>query len=254
MFQKERYEQIYNILQERNSATVQYLQKRLFVSEATIRRDLEAMEQTGVIQRVWGGAMLPTLDKDIPSFVRDKTNVDKKEKIAEIAAALVPDSASIFVDSSTTCHHLVPYFAAKQQLVVITSSLNMQSLLNENTVAKVYLLGGHVFENNILTGHIAVESVRQFHADLMFFSCSGISAAGGITSIESRVVEVVREMMHRAEKRVLLCDSSKVGRDYLWSLATLNDVDYVIMDAVPDDAELVAALGSKLITNAKQFK
>ena len=88
MFQKERYEQIYNILKERQSATVQYLQKRLYVSEATVRRDLEVMEQTGAIQRVWGGAMLPALDKDIPSFVRDKTNNDKKKRLRRLLPVL----------------------------------------------------------------------------------------------------------------------------------------------------------------------
>jgi DeoR/GlpR family transcriptional regulator of sugar metabolism len=254
MFQKERYEQIYNILKERQSATVQYLQKRLYVSEATVRRDLEVMEQTGAIQRVWGGAMLPALDKDIPSFVRDKTNNDKKEKIAEIASRLVPNSASIFIDSSTTCHRLVPYLAERRQLVIITSSLQLGQLLTKNTAVSLNLLGGNVFEGNILTGHAAVASVRQYHADIMFFSCSGITSQEGVSSIEARVVEVVQEMMRRSGKRVLLCDSSKVGKHFLWTLADLDALDCVIMDKVPEDAALVNALGERLITNAKQLK
>ena len=70
MFQNERCAKIYEILQQRGSVTVQYLEKQLYVSEATIRRDLDAMEKNGLLQRVWGGAMLHTVDKDIPSFVR----------------------------------------------------------------------------------------------------------------------------------------------------------------------------------------
>ena len=254
MFQKERYDQIYNILKERKSATVQYLQKHLFVSEATVRRDLEAMEQAGALQRVWGGAMLPTIDKDIPSFVRDKTNKDKKEKIAEIASHLVPDCASVFIDSSTTCHHLVPFLAERRQLVIITSSLQMGQMIAENTTASLNLLGGNVFEGNILSGHAAVAAVRQYYTDLMFFSCSGITAHEGVSSIESRVVEVVQEMMRHSGKKILLCDSSKVGKHFLWSLADFDALDYVIMDRVPDDETLVSVLGKKLITDAEQIK
>ena len=81
MFQKERYEQIYSILQERQSATVRYLQNSLHVSEATVRRDLSEMENLGLLQRVWGGAMLQTTaDKDPPAFVRVKANNEKKGK------------------------------------------------------------------------------------------------------------------------------------------------------------------------------
>ena len=77
MFQKERYEQIYSILQERQSATVRYLQNSLHVSEATVRRDLSEMENLGLLQRVWGGAMLQTTaDKDPPAFVRVKASKD----------------------------------------------------------------------------------------------------------------------------------------------------------------------------------
>lgn len=255
MFQNERCAKIYEILQQRGSVTVQYLEKQLYVSEATIRRDLDAMEKSGLLQRVWGGAMLRTVDKDIPSFVRMKSNQDKKEKIASIASAFLKSSSSIFFDSSTSCLPLVPYIAELKNITVVTSSLKMSLQLVRNSDAAVNLLGGTVYEDYILSGYLAVNSVRQFHTDMMFFSCSGISSAYGITSIEPKVVEVCKEMMKHTSLKILLCDSSKVGRDALLCLADLNNVDYVIMDEIPEnDAELISALGNRLITERSQIK
>ena len=254
MLQKERFDEIYAILKERNSATVQFLQKRLYVSEATIRRDLEAMEKAGLIERVWGGAMIPSsVEKDIPSFVRDKTNSEQKARIASIASRFLRDNSSIFIDSSTSCYHLIPYLKNLKQLTVITSSLQMMQFLLEHTSASVHLIGGQIFENNIMTGQVAVSSVREYYTDLMFFSCSGISADGGLSSVESRVVAISREMMKHSAQRILLCDSSKFDKKLLWHLADIEDVSYVISDDEPENPELVAALGKKLITHANQL-
>jgi DeoR/GlpR family transcriptional regulator of sugar metabolism len=255
LFQNERYTKIYEILQQRGSVTVQYLKKQLYVSEATVRRDLDAMEKSGLLQRVWGGAMLRTVDKDIPSFVRMKSNQDKKEKIASIASAFLKSSSSIFFDSSTSCLPLVPYIAELKNITVVTSSLDMSLQLGQSSDAAVALLGGAVYEGYILSGYLAVNSVRQFYTDMMFFSCSGISSTCGITGIEPKVVEVCQEMLKHTALKILLCDSSKVGRNALLRLADLNDVDYVIMDEIPEnDAELISALGSRLITERSQIK
>ena len=255
MFQNERYAKIYEILQQRGSATVQYLEKQLYVSEATIRRDLDALEKNGLLQRVWGGAMLRTVDKDIPSFVRLKSNQDKKEKIASVASAFLKSSTSIFFDSSTSCLPLVPYIAELKNIKVVTSSLKMSLELGQSTDAAVNLLGGAVYEDYILSGHLAVNSVRQYHTDMMFFSCSGISSACGITSIEPKVVEVCQEMMKHTALKILLCDSTKVGKNALLRLADLGEVDYVIMDEIPEnDPELISILGSRLITERSQIR
>lgn len=247
MLQTERLDQVYEILKERNSATVQYLQKRLYVSEATVRRDLEAMEKQGLIERVWGGAMLRTSEKDVPSFVRAKTNPEKKEKMAAVASKLLKNSTSVFFDSSTSCLHLVPYFANLKDVNVITSSLKMSKMLSEQSSAMINLLGGYVYEGYIMSGHMAVETVGHYHYNIMFFSCSGVSADGCFWSVEPRVVEVNRAAMKNSDLKVLLCDSSKFGKTALCRLAEVGDVDYVISDRVPEDDALRKALGDKLL-------
>lgn len=253
MLQTDRFDQIYEILKSRGSATVQYLQKHLYVSEATIRRDLEAMENAGLIERVWGGAMLRSMEKDIPSFVRAKTNVEKKDQIASVAAKLLKNSSSIFLDSSSTCLSLVPYLAKLKDITVITNSLKMSYQLAKRTELSTIVLGGQIYEDYILSGHMAVDSVKNYHTNLLFFSCSGISTDGGIWSIEPKVVAVCREMMRHTAKKVLLCDSSKFGKTLLWRLADLADIDYIISDGPPEDPSLRATLGDKLILRADQL-
>lgn len=255
MLQKERYEQIYNIIQERNGATVQYLKRRLYVSEATIRRDLEAMEADGLLKRVWGGAMPQNrMDRDPPIFVRNQENIDKKEKIAKIASRLLHNSSVIFVDSSTTCMQLVPYIAQHKSISVVTFGLHIQQMLAEQTSASVHLIGGEVYEKRFMTGHVAQINARQYHADTYFFSTSGVSASLGVTSSEAKYVEICREMLRRAKQKVLLCDTTKVGKNYMWTTALFDEIDYVVMDSVPNDEGLVQVLGSKLITSPAQFQ
>ena len=251
MLQAERYSKIYELIKEKQSVTVHYLSKQLYISETSIRRDLEAMEQKDLIKRVWGGAMLPTVDRDIPPFVREQTNIKAKETMAELAARFLTNSCTIFMDSSSSCLPLIPYIREYKNIVVITSSLRVSRLLSENTSASICLLGGQVYEGAIMTGHLAVESVKQYHTDLMFFSCSGISVQAGITSIEPRVVEVSREMMRHTKKKILLCDSSKVGKETLLTLADLSVPDYVVMECVPEDKELVRESNNRLLTPTK---
>ena len=248
MIQTERCTTIYQLLQKRGSVSTRDLQKHLFASEATIRRDLEAMERQGLLKRVWGGAMLVTSEKDIPSFVRQKTNQDKKEKIAQIASQFLHHSMTIFMDSSTTCLALVPYLAQMKDLTIITSSLKLSRALGDQTNASINLLGGRVYEGYILSGYQAIQSIREYNSDVLFFSCSGISIRTGITSIEPRVIEVVREMMLHTEKKILLCDTSKIGKTAPLRLTGIETLDYVIMDDMPDpDSGLTSALGEKLV-------
>lgn len=255
MIKDERYAKIYEYVRMRGSVTVQYLTKHVFASEATIRRDLEEMEKRGMLKRVWGGAILPTLDKDIPSFVRIKSNPEKKEKIAEIASLLLKSSTSIFFDSSTTCLALVPYMKQHKNITVVTSSLKMSKALEEQTTHTISLIGGYIFEGYILSGYMAIENTRQFHTDMFFFSCSGISSSGGITSVEPRVIEICREMMKHSRTSVLLCDSSKVGITALHTLCDLDRPDYVIMDEFPAaDPNLADKLGNRLIISIQQMK
>lgn len=248
MLQEDRYSKIYEIVKEKKSVTVQYLSKQLYASEATIRRDLQNMEKQNLLQRVWGGAMMPSVDRDLPSFVREQTNTEAKEKIAKIASRFLTNSCSVFMDSSSTCLPLIPYMKPLKNVVLITSSLTVSLEATQNTDVSVIVIGGQVFDGKILTGHVAVESVKQFHTDLMFFSCSGISTGSGLTSIEPKVAEVSWEMMRHSSKKILLCDSSKVGVEKLLTLADLSVPDYVIMDRIPDDPELVKILGDRLIT------
>lgn len=253
LLQNERYDQTYNLLKERGTVTVHYLQSHLHVSEATIRRDLEMMENRGLIQRIWGGAMLPAVEKDIPPIVRMRSNNEKKEKIAAIAADLVTNGTTIFFDSSTTCLALVPHLVSLKNVSVVTCNLKLSKMLGEQTTVSTVLTGGQVHDGYILTGYTAIQTVKMYHTDIFFFSCSNISATAGITSVDAKVVAVCREMMLHADKKVLLCDTSKVGKASLLRLADLADPDYVIMDSVPDDPALVDALGERLITRSEQL-
>lgn len=197
----ERCKEIYRILKEKHSVTIHYLQKCLFASEPTVRRDLALMEEKGLLVRVWGGAMLAEqAGKDPPWFVRMNENKEKKVIIAKIATTLIHDSYSLFIDSSTTCMHLIRNLQRFKQLTIITNGLETARLASENTTANIYLLGGQLFEGVDTGGPQTTHNIAQFRADICFFSCTGISVKDGIMGTDMTRVEAYRSMCSHSQK------------------------------------------------------
>ncbi len=253
MLQLDRYEKIMQILQKQKRVSAQYLAQNLYVSNSTIRRDLQEMEKKGMINRVWGGAtVVKGKQYEPPVYFRAHDNQNKKEIIAACASSFIKDGMTIFMDASSTLQYLIPYLDKFARLTVITCGLNIQRLLYEKSNVTVHLLGGQVFEGSYVAGHIAQNNVQQYFADLFFFSCGGISPDSGITSPDARIVAICQEMMKRAKAKILLCDSTKVEMNYLWTISPFQEIDYVIMDNAMENQELTAILGNKLIIASKQ--
>jgi DeoR family fructose operon transcriptional repressor len=248
MLTEDRYETIYHILEEKNTATIGYLKKSMYVSETTIRRDLTEMEKRGIVKRVWGGVMLLKCP-DSPGFVRLNVNKKEKEAIAKTAVSFVHDSSSIFIDSSSTCVYLARELKNFKNLTIITNSIDILNTLKYFSGVTVYLTGGILTENYDMTGKLTLDGIKQFYTDYSFISCSGITVEQGIMGKDMARLPIQQEMLRNSGTKILLCDSGKAGRKSLLSVASLDNISYVIMDKLPDDKELIAKLGDKLITS-----
>ena len=231
MYFRERHNKILDILEKRSSASVHYLAQALYVSEPTIRRDLAALQEQGKIRRTFGGAVLSDMiNKEVPFALREHENRRAKDAIARMALQQIRDGQIIFLDASSTVSYLTPYLASFSDLTVITNSPKT-SLKLEDLKIRSLSTGGLLLENSIaFVGAHAENFVRNFNADIFFFSCRGITEDGQLTDSSLAESQLRRIMMQHAKKKIFLCTSNKVGRQYMYNLCTANAVDGILCE------------------------
>ncbi len=237
MYFEERYNKILEILKARNSATVHYLAKTLFVSEPTIRRDLTVLEQEGKLKRTFGGAILATTIKDeIPINARRYVDTDAKSKIAQQAVTYLRDGMTIFLDASTTAYELFKKMSNYADITVITNNplipLEMVSTKN-----RCISTGGLLLKHSLsFVGKQAEECVSKFNADVCFFSTRGLALDGSITDSSIEDAEMKKAMIRNSAKSILLCTASKLNQKYLYTMCNVNEIDGIICDVDLPDA------------------
>ncbi len=228
----EREERILNALMEKDNMTVRELSAGLYVSLPTLRRDLIKLEQKGKIIRTHGGAQLvkKSADEKIPFFLREQEQHSAKAVMAKKAAEFIKPGNTILLDGSTSAYSLIPYLADIPNLIVITSSAKSSFLLGQMGINNICTGGRMITRSLSYIGENAQAAVRSYNADIVFFSCRGLSMDGKLTDNSHEENELRRTMLQQAGKRVFLCDSSKIGKTYLNNLCHLSDVDEIISE------------------------
>ena len=229
----EREEKILNALLEKNSMTTQELSAKLFVSAPTLRRDLIKLEQMGKVIRTHGGAQLinKSADEKIPFFLREQEQNDAKEIMARKAVKFIKDGDIIMLDGSTSAYRIIPHLATFKNLIVITSSAKSSFLLGRMGINNICTGGRMITQSLSYIGDEAESTVRRYNADVVFFSCRGLSMNGMLTDNSIEENNLRKVMLNHARKRVLLCDSSKVDQLYLNNLCHLSDVDEIVCES-----------------------
>ena len=217
-------------LQNHQYASIDELAEKLFVSPSTIRRKLNVLQKKGLITRTHGGAQLNDENNFFPSFTfRVHQNSFEKKKMALSAIKLIKNGDLIFLDGSTSVFFIAEYLSEFKNIRVITNGIDTLSVLAKNNIA-AYSTGGCVQEINrsVLVGHYAEEMVKNFHADVAFFSSQSVDDNGEIYDCFEEENVIRKAMIKHATKKVFLCDSTKFGKTSLFHLCSLNDVDYIV--------------------------
>ena len=234
----ERQNEILKWLKENKSAGVNELSKALFVSEATIRRDLAEMKSMGLVERSHGGALLPENAEEISIFFRMEKNANEKERAATKALPYIPSFKSLFIDSSSTALALAERLDLSFKTVV-TNNLQTAIQLSKKPNLNLILLGGNVhFNTNSATGSWTARQLEDFAFDLMISSCAAvIGDATFERSLDQK--EIKRAAFMRCKQKILLIDHTKFSAHGTYRLAALSDYDLVVTDtAPPKDTEL----------------
>ena len=233
MLNREREQEILNILKTTNGfVTVKQLCEALFTSESSIRRDLKSLEERGLVKRSYGGAALVTNFSGISTFShRTKHNISAKREIARKAAALIKDGDIVFLDQSSTTFYLACELMERSSLTVVTNNVEIMMLLSDSAV-KVISSGGFLSDENriCLIGGDAQKTFENIYADIVFFSVKGVTQDGHVTDCSREEIVVRNAMLKNADRKVLLCDSSKFGIRAPYKQCELEEVDCMITD------------------------
>ena len=231
MFKTERMDAILHILQEKKHVTVHYLAEHVYASEVTIRRDLHKMEELGLIVRSYGGVTLRVTENvSVPLVVREQNLSSVKNRIAEEAVRLIRDGDTVFMDGSSTVLCMVNYLKERQNMTVITNSLRAATQLCEKRIP-VYCTGGLLVpEALVCVGNYSHSMIDSVTADCMFFSSQGFSAEGNVCDFSENETYLRKLMLRHARRRYFLCDSSKLGKTFLFTVCGISELDQVICD------------------------
>lgn len=231
----ERQNEILRVLKEKKTAAVSALASTLYVSEATIRRDLSEMKSMGLVERGHGNAYLPENAEEISIFFRMERNANEKERVATRALPHIPSFRSVFIDSSSTALALAERIDLSYKTVV-TNNLQTAVQLSKKPNLNLIMLGGSVqFNTNSTTGSWTTRQLEDFSFDLMLSSCAAVIDGDSYErSLDQK--EFKRAAFRRCRARILLIDHTKFSAHGTYRTAALSEYDLVVTDAPPPDA------------------
>lgn len=208
------------------------ISRELGVSEATVRRDFEKLEQSGKLRRVQGGAMRSDeMAVELSSRAKNSLHADRKTIVAEAAAAEVQDGEDVFLDMGTSIAPLGRLLLQRPVRIITTNNLILQSVTPASR-AEVYVIGGHFSPvDHMFIGSSAEQMLQNFTFHRAFIGCMGIDPkknAVYVTDISTCRIKQIA--MANAQQRVLLVDRSKMKKVGLLRLCGVSDFDRVYMD------------------------
>ena len=240
MLQAERLGLILEELSLDGSVAVAHLSDRFGVSAATVRRDLELLEEQRLLTRTHGGAVAQMVSYELPLRYRSAKRTEQKRRIGQEAAKRVYDGAVIGLTGGTTTSE-VARAVAHRPLTVVTNALNISSELAIRPNIKLVVTGGVArAESYELVGPLADESVAQLHLDMVFIGADGVSATGGLTTHHEIEGHTDRAVMNSASRVVVVADGSKLGRVVFVQISPIRAVHELITDQEADPNELAA--------------
>ena len=250
----ERHSRLKELLAHRGTSDLDSLAAELQVSQSTVRRDVEQLEQSGLVERTHGGVVWlgekPANGSNRPYAFDQRTSYrrDEKVRIAKAAARLVKPGQTVLIDGGTTTFYLAKELTGRS-MQLVTNSLPIGNLFLNDESVELLLTGGLVYPRyGVLLGPHVETFLGSIHASTLFLSCAGVHD-GHVYNQNLLLVQAERQMMRQVQQVVLLADSSKFGQQALAELCDLTQVHVVVTDEKlePRHREAVKRAGCELV-------
>jgi len=232
MWSHERHARILKILEKDGKVATNMLADGFGVSRETVRRDLLEMERSGFLQRVHGGAVPNEGAEPEPAFeTRIAQFSTQKEAIGELAASLIPQGSTCFIDAGSTTNAFAQVLAKKGDFRVITNSLDIARIMVSGRNCETLLLGGTPHADVPATyGELTLSEIDRFRADYAIISPVAIDQQRGLTNYELHEAEVARKMIRNAHECVALGHSAKLNTESRVAICRLDEVNHLVTD------------------------
>jgi DeoR family ulaG and ulaABCDEF operon transcriptional repressor len=253
VLERERHRLILRLVEERSIIGVVELVELLGASEATVRRDINALAERGELTRVRGGAEAkrprhqPHL-VGMPFALSQGIYVAQKRAIARAAAGLIEDGESIIINGGTTTFALVEFLSGGD-LDILTNSFPIASMLLTTSRNRITLPGGTIFrEQSIILSPFANDTIDSFWASKLFTGCYGLNRFG-LMETDPLIIQAQSKLLKRADRIVVMADSRKLRQRSSMIVAPLERISTLITDdgAQDDELELFRKSGIEVI-------
>jgi len=232
----ERHHRIQALLEQRLVASIADMSELLGVSEATIRRDLETLEERGLLERTHGGAILTRRLPNEPVYsLSAGVHPNEKRRIGAAAAGLVAEGDTVFINSGTTTTEVIRHLADRPDLTratIITTNVSGALDLHHPGLEVVLLGGSYRPESKAVVGESALRALQQMYADKCFLGVDGFSLKCGLTTPVQAEAEIARLMLARARgAAIVVADGSKWGVVSNYEIGGIEQVHILVSDA-----------------------
>ena len=240
---RDRHWQIKQLFLQKKRVSIKELCDTFGISVETARRDLNALEEEGIIRRIYGGAVLLDSSEDLdvmpPWDDRFSQNLKQKRAIARELLQWIPDSSIIALDSGTSTYEIAKLLREKKNLTVLTNDLRIATELSSNTNHTIYCIGGTIKKDDIITtGFLATDFLEYFsHIDLTILSADGFDVTVGLSDHNVEMGTLKAAMIKKSNKVLAGIDSSKFSTNAFYKVCGIDKLTVVVTDdRVPQES------------------
>jgi DeoR family transcriptional regulator, aga operon transcriptional repressor len=233
----ERMSAILDHVADQGSVDVLQLAAKLGVSGATIRRDLHALDQQGLLIRTHGGAIANGVGLELPIRYKEGHHQPEKRRIGAMAASLVNDGDVVGMTGGTTATEVARALSDRQDITVVTNALNIAADLVLRPNIRLLVVGGKARHASYeLVGPTAEEVVARYHLDIAFIGVDGLTVDEGCTTHDEMEALTDLAFIRQSQRNVVIADSSKVGKIRFARICRLPAISDLVTDSAIDQA------------------
>ena len=237
-FAEERKQKIIELLKNKQKIVIPELCEMFNTSPATIRNDLNKLQESGFLKRTHGGAILNKQVSYEHIFTREVKHTEQKKAFAQYAINLINDGDTIVLDTGTTTMELAKLMHTKKKLTIVLNDIQIASYLENTCDANLVFIGGYLRKGlHCTVGPLASSMLHNLNVDKAFIATNGLTLEGASTP-DMYQADIKQAMIRIANHVILLADSSKLGTSAFQIFARLEDFEMLITDNGSDTDEL----------------
>ncbi|MCE9666073.1 DeoR/GlpR family transcriptional regulator [Halomonas sp. M5N1S17] len=237
MNQQQRQDAIVDLVRRQGYASIEQLTEHFVVTPQTIRRDLNALAEEGMIRRVHGGAGLESSTVNTAYSTRKNLNLEAKRRIASLVASHIPDHSSLFINIGTSNEVVAEALLDHQGLEVITNNLNVAAILQHKEDFNVIIAGGQVrSRDGGIIGEATIDFINQFKVDYGIIGISGVDEDGSLLEFDYQEARVAQAIIRNSRQVYLTADHSKFHRNPVVRQGNIAQLDALFTDREPPEA------------------